>query len=111
MQNVINDVKESIELETSQEIMEEGKEVVEALETLRDEVKNDAILEYTPHCRRVSAVAHTFLFLCHHSSFHVTKLTFTDPLRMNMTQQSNPGTPNSLALAQKQLTFPAPGST
>jgi hypothetical protein len=64
MQNVINDVKESIELETSQEIMKEGKEVVEALETLRDEVKNDAVLEYTPHCRRVSPVVHTFLFLC-----------------------------------------------
>ena len=48
MQNVINDVKESIELETEEEIVDEGREVVQALEKLREEVKNDAVLEYIP---------------------------------------------------------------
>jgi hypothetical protein len=45
MQNVINDVEESIAVAELDEVVQEGKKVVKALEKLRDEVKNDALLE------------------------------------------------------------------
>jgi len=45
MQNVINDVDESITSDMPEEVRAEGKRVVQALEKLRDEVKNDAVLE------------------------------------------------------------------
>ena len=48
MQNVINDVKESVELDTDKEIVDEGKKVVQELEKLHEQVKNDAVLESIP---------------------------------------------------------------
>ena len=46
MQNVINDVKESISEASDEDVKSEGIKIVTELEKLRDEVKNDAVLEY-----------------------------------------------------------------
>jgi len=114
MQNVINDVKESIELETEEEIVDEGKKVVQALEKLREEVKNDAVLEYIPflYPNEFELIPPSISSSSSPQIPHLSPRTdIADPSTRKLTQQSNPGIPNSLPSVLKQLTFPDLGST
>jgi len=71
MQNVINDVKESVELDTDKEIVDEGKKVVQELEKLHEQIKNDAVLESIPiliPCHTIPSISYSTSHL-HISSF------------------------------------------